>query len=124
VELCGAVDAGLECTSDCGKCPNGTLCASNDVCSSGVCNFPICIAAGSVATGDTCTTSLACASGSCVAGLCVSVCGDGACQFPELCGAVNSGLECNADCGKCPGGTLCLTNSVCASGVCFFGFCT
>jgi hypothetical protein len=118
------VNSGLECNADCGKCANGTACASNAVCQSGVCNFPICIAARSVGTGGTCTTSLACRSGSCVAGLCVSVCGDGFCEGLELCGAVNSGLECNADCGKCPGGTLCLTNSVCASGVCFFGFCT
>jgi hypothetical protein len=124
LELCGAVDSGLECNTDCGKCSNGTVCASNAVCQSGVCNFPICIAAGSVAVGGACTTNLACDSLICAAGVCAPVCGDGVCTpAVELCGAVNSGLECNRDCGRCGNGTACFSNAVCASGVCNIGFC-
>jgi hypothetical protein len=123
LELCGAVDSGLECTSDCGKCGNGTACLSNAVCASGVCNVGFCVAPSSVPAGLPCTTSLACRSGSCVAGFCQRVCGDGFCDGGELCGAVNSGLECNRDCGKCPNGTLCLSNAVCASNACNFGVC-
>jgi hypothetical protein len=124
LEACGSADSGFQCHSDCGLCPNGTACTSNDVCASGVCNFPICIAAGSVGSGGTCTTDGACASGSCVAGVCASVCGDGTCTpVLELCGAANSGLECNADCGKCANGTACASNAVCQSGVCNFPIC-
>lgn len=116
-ELCGAVDSGLECNSDCGRCPNGTACASNAVCESDVCNAPICIAAGSVGPGGTCTTSGACSSGNCVAGFCAGSCGDGVCTAvpnAETCYA-NS---CQADCGACPNGTPCTLDADCASGRC------
>ena len=117
-ELCGAVNSGLECNADCGKCPNGTACASNGVCESGVCNAPICIEAGSVAPGGTCTTNGACSSGSCAAGFCAGSCGDGYCTVvpnAETCYA-NS---CQADCGACPNGVPCTLNADCASGRCF-----
>jgi hypothetical protein len=120
-EFCGDSNAGLQCTTDCGLCGNGTPCLANDVCASGICNFGFC-SAGELAAGAPCTTDLACRSGIC-AGVCIQDCGDGFCDGTELCGDSNAGLQCTTDCGKCANGTVCATNSVCASGVCNFGFC-
>lgn len=117
-ELCGAVDSGLECNSDCGKCGNGTPCLTNAVCASGVCNGGFCAAAGSVGPGGICTTNGACASATCAAGFCAGSCGDGVCTVvpnAETCYA-NS---CQTDCGKCPNGVPCTLNADCASGRCF-----
>jgi hypothetical protein len=117
-ELCGAADAGLQCNSDCGGCPNGTPCTSNDVCASNVCNGGLCAEAGSVGPGGICTTNGACSSNVCVVGFCAGSCGDGVCTVvpnAETCYA-NS---CQADCGKCPNGVPCTLNADCASGRCF-----
>jgi hypothetical protein len=122
-ELCGAGDSDPVCESDCGRCPNGNPCFSNNTCASGICNFGFCIGACQ-GVGIPCTTDAACCSGSCEAGLCTPFCGDGTCSPPlELCGASNSGLNCRSDCGGCPNGTPCTSNGTCASGICNFGFC-
>ena len=123
-ELCGAVNSGLECSADCGKCSNGTACLSNAVCSSGVCNLGSCRAAGSVGPNGACTTNGACSSGSCVAGFCAASCGDGTCSpVQERCGAGSSGLDCNADCGQCNNGLFCNSDGDCKSGNCVLGLC-
>jgi hypothetical protein len=123
LEVCGDSNAGLQCQSDCGKCGVGTLCLQNSVCQSDACNFGFCVASHSLGPLAPCTTGNACRSGSCPAGLCAQVCGDGFCDGTELCGDSNAGLQCQTDCGKCGNGTVCVRNSVCASGACNFGFC-
>jgi hypothetical protein len=121
-ELCGADDAGLNCNSDCGKCPNGTVCASHSVCSSDVCNFGFCIAGG-LGPAAPCSANRACRSNQWTVGFCASICGDDVCEGTELCGGSDSGLECNDDCGKCGTGKGCTSNGDCQSGICNFGFC-
>ncbi len=122
LEKCGDVNAGLECTVDCGLCGNGALCVSNADCTSGICNFGFCIG-GNLPSGSPCTTSLACRSGTCTAGLCIQRCGDAFCDGVEKCGDANAGLECTTDCGRCGNGAVCISNGDCASNACNFGIC-
>ncbi len=69
-ELCGASNLGLACNSDCGKCGNGKVCASNSTCASNACNFGFCVGYHSLGRGTPCTTSNACSSGTCFFGFC------------------------------------------------------
>ncbi len=70
VEVCGAGNAGLNCETDCGRCPNGTPCLFNNVCSSNACNWGACVGAGSVGVGGSCTTANACSNSICEVGCC------------------------------------------------------
>ncbi len=72
---------------------------------------------GPLNAGSVRTTDLACYCGSCI-GVCAQSCGDNQCDGTEICGGQNSGLECNADCGKCANGSFCRTNADCSSGRC------
>ncbi len=149
LEKCGDANAGFECTADCGLCSNGAICINSSDCQSGVCNAGFCIAGnlpngsictinaacasdvcnfgfcinGNLAAGSPCTTSAACRSGLCQGGLCEDICGDGFCDGLEKCGDANAGLECNADCGKCANGQICLSNADCQSNRCLAGIC-
>ena len=149
-EVCGDSNAqGLECTTDCGKCGSGHPCFDNTTCASGICNYAVCIgsrlgngaacssdnscasnlcnfgfcSAGNLGAGTPCTTSRACASGNCTAGFCIQRCGDGRCDGTESCGGSNSGIFCNADCGRCSNGHACVSDSQCASNFCYLLTC-
>ena len=114
---------GLSCQADCGGCPDGTPCLHNADCDSGICNFGFCIGSCQ-GVNVPCTTAAACCSGACPFGICLAVCPDGTCSAPnEVCGAGISDPVCEPDCGRCPAGTPCLSNSTCSSGICNFGFC-
>ena len=69
-EVCGSSNAGLQCISDCGRCPNGTACTSNAICASNTCNFGFCVGNGSVPVGGACTTANACSNDICQLGCC------------------------------------------------------
>ncbi len=122
LEKCGDANAGFECNADCNTCSNGAICINNSDCTSGVCNIGFCINGGLPAASP-CTTDAACRSGDCFGGLCEDICGDGFCDGLEKCGDANAGLECNADCGKCSNGAICISNNDCTSSVCNFGIC-
>jgi hypothetical protein len=149
-EVCGGVDSGLTCMSDCGRCPDGVPCTDNGTCSShycaGVCtsnpcgngrcdNIPFVETCGAGNSGPecqqdcgkctgvaTCNSNDDCVSNSCVGGFC-ETCGDGVCTaVVESCGNGDNGLACERDCGKCPDFTPCLEHGDCASNYCL-GLC-
>lgn len=103
-EKCGGNDTTLlQCTTDCGKCPNGDPCGDDNMCESGLCSgdiVGICIFPQD--NGQPCTRDKACKSGICN-GL-----GDiaGFCTAPQA------------------NGTVCTRNKTCQSGLCDLGFCT
>jgi hypothetical protein len=129
----GSLGPGHACINDqacsSGDCvPGPGFCAGS--CGDGVCvtvpDGETCYSAscqqdcGACPLGTPCTIDADCASGNCVALVCAPPpsCGDGTCNALELCGGSNTGLECNRDCGKCPNGTLCTSDSQCSSGRC------
>jgi len=70
-EKCGGNDTTfLQCTSDCGKCPNGSACGDDNMCQSGLCNALICTLPQ--ANGSLCVRDDGCQSGLCNAGICTS----------------------------------------------------
>jgi phosphodiesterase/alkaline phosphatase D-like protein len=62
-EECGKDNNGISCLADCGRCPNGHLCAVDATCASGRCSAPQCKPC--LTSGATCARNGSCCSDSC-----------------------------------------------------------
>lgn len=108
------------CPEDCGTCGPGDPCIADRDCDGGACFEGRC---GTWPADTPCSDDSQCTSGDCgLLGVCQASCGDGLCDGPELCGALDA-LTCNSDCGTCPDGNVCGIDADCSSDACNFGLC-